>query len=320
MQVNWVKQVPHDKQLVKNSEMLPHVNRGGRNYVLMGQFEKTFSRMQRVRIAIRALIKTIPLGIGLFFKSTREDWKAVFTGKKVVVYYQAESSTQSNLFKQATQSDKTSPIEGESEPKIDKNPSTSKVFKPKNKTTGTTQYLKGKKLYEKAQELVRQNVLVSKHQYHKAAELYEKAATYFQKAADLWHAEAQCALAGMYDVGFGVEKDTHRAFELYRQSAEQGHPDAQFALGLIYSRESDLYGMDQDWEKALEWYKLAADQGHGMASFAVGVCYEKGKGIKKDDRKAIEYYEKARDRGVEAAHYALDDMRESHQRFAEGGV
>lgn len=50
-----------------------------------------------------------------------------------------------------------------------------------------------------------------------------------------------------YEAGRGVEKDIHRAAELYRQAAQSGMAAAQCNLGVLY-REG--LGVEQDDRKA----------------------------------------------------------------------
>lgn len=52
-----------------------------------------------------------------------------------------------------------------------------------------------------------------------------------------------------------------KAFKTLRAAALDGSPDAQYALGLLYSD-------DDDQEQALFWLKRAVDQGHQQAKFS----------------------------------------------------
>ena len=61
-----------------------------------------------------------------------------------------------------------------------------------------------------------------------------------------------------YEQGLGVERDLPRAFELYRQAARSGLPDAQYQLGLMYELG---IGVDADIHEAQYWYQRAIDQG-----------------------------------------------------------
>jgi hypothetical protein len=65
----------------------------------------------------------------------------------------------------------------------------------------------------------------------------------------------------------------------WKPLAEQGHPDAQRGLGLLYIKGK---GVSQDDKTAIKWYKLAAEQGHMVAQNELGVFYYKGQGVPKD--------------------------------------
>jgi len=66
----------------------------------------------------------------------------------------------------------------------------------------------------------------------------------------------------MYGKGLGVERDDVKSFEWYKKAAEQGHPNAQFNLGVIYSKGR---GTDKDEKSSKEWYARAAEQGNENA-------------------------------------------------------
>ena len=66
----------------------------------------------------------------------------------------------------------------------------------------------------------------------------------------------------MYSNGHGISQDYARAMEWYRKSANQGHAQAQFYLGLMYYNG---YGVSQDYARAVEWYRKSANQGHAQA-------------------------------------------------------
>ena len=73
-------------------------------------------------------------------------------------------------------------------------------------------------------------------------------------------AEAQCRCGDMYFQGIPGETDEtdlKKAFDWYKKAAEQGHGNAQYALGEMYM----CGGVEADDEKAVYWYKKAAQQG-----------------------------------------------------------
>jgi TPR repeat protein len=66
----------------------------------------------------------------------------------------------------------------------------------------------------------------------------------------------------MYANGRGVPQDNKAAVSWYRKAAEQDHADAQFHLGVVYA--SGLC-VAQDLVVAVSWYRKAAEQGHADA-------------------------------------------------------
>ena len=70
----------------------------------------------------------------------------------------------------------------------------------------------------------------------------------------------------MYAEGQGVKQDHNEAVTWYRKAAEQGHAQAQYNLGLIYGKG---HGVPQDFAAGLKWLQLAAEQGYVDASKAL---------------------------------------------------
>ena len=66
------------------------------------------------------------------------------------------------------------------------------------------------------------------------------------------------------------------AFKLFEQAAEQGHPSAQYQLGLMY-----IYGKGaaQNDKEAVKWMIKAANQGNTQAQYQLGLSYLNGRGI-----------------------------------------
>ncbi len=74
------------------------------------------------------------------------------------------------------------------------------------------------------------------------------------------------SLGVCYQLGNGVERDEQRAAELFMKAALQGHPRAQYNLGV------SLSGVIMDLDQAVAWISKAAEQGHGMAIEALRLC------------------------------------------------
>lgn len=64
-----------------------------------------------------------------------------------------------------------------------------------------------------------------------------------------------------------------------RKLAEQGDPEAQFALGTLYR---DGQGVEQDLAQTLTWWEKAAELGYVDAQFALGNIYSGGYGVTRD--------------------------------------
>jgi TPR repeat protein len=133
----------------------------------------------------------------------------------------------------------------------------------------------------------------------------KQAVTWYRKAADQGHAEAQNNLGLIYASGKVVPQDDKQAVTWYRKAADQGNAEAQITLGLMYSLGK---GVPQDDKQAMTWYRKAADQGHATAQFNLGAVYDKGQGVPQDYKQAVTWYRKAADQGDADAQYALGYM------------
>jgi TPR repeat protein len=66
----------------------------------------------------------------------------------------------------------------------------------------------------------------------------------------------------MMEAGQGMARDLYGAGKLFRQSAEAGDADAQYALSVMLQTGK---GQVQDLAQAERWRERAAAQGHGPA-------------------------------------------------------
>ncbi len=83
-----------------------------------------------------------------------------------------------------------------------------------------------------------------------------------------------------------------------RERAEDGDPDAQFAIGLAAQ-----YGVGamRSYDEAIEWYSKAVSQDHPLALHKMGVRYMLGSDVPMSGSKAIELFKKASDLGLAEA-------------------
>ena len=97
--------------------------------------------------------------------------------------------------------------------------------------------------------------------------------------AEQGDADAQFDLGLMYSKREGVPQDYKEAARWFRAAVEQGDANAQHFLGLSYNRGE---GVPQDFSEAVRWFRAAAEQGHPSAQFALGLKYYTGEVVPKD--------------------------------------
>src|SRR5690606_20809114 len=114
---------------------------------------------------------------------------------------------------------------------------------------------------------------------------YGTALAHWRQAADDGHAEALYRLGQLYSAGHGVTRDYLRAFELYLAAAELDHAEAEYALGVLH--EHGL-GVEIDPAEAAYWYARAVDQGHTSAMCNLAGLYERGLGVTQDYVKSLD--------------------------------
>jgi len=117
--------------------------------------------------------------------------------------------------------------------------------------------------------------------------------------------EAQYTLGLMYATGQGGVQDYAEAVKWYRRAAERGYADAQLNLGGMYAMGQ---GVPQDDTEAAKWYRKAAEQGFARAQYNLGVMYYKGQGVPQDDTEAAKWYRRAAEQGFARAQYNLGVM------------
>ena len=152
-------------------------------------------------------------------------------------------------------------------------------------------------------------------------------------------AEAQCKMGTICLKGeFDAPKDTAKAVEWYRMSAEQGFPKAQRIYGFMHfngigvtvdyqeafkwclaaAEQGDVYaqakvaymyykgiGPTQNEEEAAKWFLKAAQQGDAESQNQVGIMYEEGKVFQQDNEEAIRWYRMAAEQGYTDGIYNL---------------
>ena len=125
--------------------------------------------------------------------------------------------------------------------------------------------------------------------------------------------------SAMFGVGYdfahgrGVSESKEMARLWYAKSAEQGHPWAQYNLGVMHATGEG--GLPVSREKARLWWETSAKQGHPRAQYNLGVLHANGEGGPVSKEKARLWYEKSAEQGLPDAQYNLGLM---HSK-GEGG-
>ena len=101
-------------------------------------------------------------------------------------------------------------------------------------------------------------------------------------------------------------EDHAEAVKWYRKSAEQGYPDAQNSLGMMYELG---IGVSRNYAEAAKWYRKAAKQGLAAAQFNLGHMYDYGKGVDRNPFIAREWYDKASKNGFNVEVAKIFDFR-----------
>jgi len=119
----------------------------------------------------------------------------------------------------------------------------------------------------------------------------DETAQYFKLHADLGYKGQQCDLGEIYyHGGFGLEVDKETAFKWFKKSAEQGHGEAQYYVGLMYDNGE---AVEQNKTEAAKWYKIACEHGYGDAYSKLAVLYENGLGVDHEPKEAARLFELA---------------------------
>lgn len=95
-----------------------------------------------------------------------------------------------------------------------------------------------------------------------------------------------------------------------RAAAEQGDPEAQYNLGVMYAKGK---GVPKNHKTAVAWYRKAAEQGDPAAQFNLGVMYERGLGVSEDAKTAVEWYRQAAQQGDSMAKQRLQQLGHHEQ-------
>ena len=146
------------------------------------------------------------------------------------------------------------------------------------------------------------------------------ASGYFQKAADLGHADAQCFSGLCYLHGIGVEKDENKAVELLKKSAGQNCAAAMNNLGLLCDRGIGADDPEKAEEEGFNWFKKSAESGDPTGQLYTGIAYYEGSGVKRDFEKAVKMYSLAAQQGLAEALFRLGECYDDGEGVDENSI
>ena len=118
---------------------------------------------------------------------------------------------------------------------------------------------------------------------------------------------AGTAFAGPIEDGYPAytRGDYPAAFKIFVPLAEQGNPEAEYSVGVIYSNGR---GLPQSYMEAAKWFHRAAEKGQSGAQYDLGVLYAKGQGVPQNFAEAAKWFRQAAEQGKAAAQYNLGFM------------
>jgi len=117
--------------------------------------------------------------------------------------------------------------------------------------------------------------------------------------AEKGDAEAQFAVATMYDLGVDVPRNYAESGKWYLKAANQGLAEAQFKLGVRYFE----FGRQakENYTTAFSWFFKAGNQGIAAAQFNIGLMYQQGRGVPTNKVEAYKWYNVAAAQGFTKA-------------------
>lgn len=121
-------------------------------------------------------------------------------------------------------------------------------------------------------------------------EAQSKAVDYLLRAIRLGSNYARVELGFCYEMGFGVEKDYQKAFDLYQEAADNDYPYANIKLATYY--EEGVLG-ESNFEEALQHLNIAADAGLPEAIYNKGRFYKYSVGVPENPTEAMHLFEQA---------------------------
>jgi cell division septation protein DedD len=130
---------------------------------------------------------------------------------------------------------------------------------------------------------------------------HPKALSEWRPLANRGNATAQFNMGQAYRFGRGVPADSGIARSWYEKAAQQGHQQAQAALGLLLYQAGDRTA-------AIYWIRKAAERDNPRAQYVLGLAHFNGDGVSRDWPRAHALMSRAATAGIAEAAAALKQM------------
>lgn len=117
-----------------------------------------------------------------------------------------------------------------------------------------------------------------------ALEKYDDSVKWYNTAAKNGNKEAQYVLGRYY---FESEKNLSKAFQFFKEAAENDQADAQMELVGLYTKGE---GVRENLSEAFEWCKRAAVGNNNEAKLVLGKLYFVGEGTEKNVKEAFRWW------------------------------
>lgn len=149
-------------------------------------------------------------------------------------------------------------------------------------------------------------------QDEQGGEALAAAIPFIHQAADEGNPQAQYRLGLLYANGEGLPLDYVAAADYFEQAAEQGVAEAMRLLAWLHANG---FGVEQSDERTRHWYLRAAEGGDLNAQLTVATMYLLGRyGAEREPKKMLYWFQQAAEQGSAAAQYQLGKL------LAEGKV
>lgn len=133
--------------------------------------------------------------------------------------------------------------------------------------------------------------------------------------ADLFEDADNAFQRGDHSTALSIWGSIKTALNIYQPLAAQGNAEAQYFLGMAYTK--GLGGVKKDYAEAAKWFQLAGAQGHVKAQYYLGVLYGTGEGVTRDDAEAAKWWQLAAAQGDANSAWLLGGAYSNGQGVAQ---